>query len=195
MPRNKRHSRPDKILHKKVPLDKSMLHKTSIQTENKLPKPKKSPKSSQFEESGLQQTIIDNPQLYFIKVMFLVEHEYLSYLKYKIKLAVRNSKQRSQDFIENHEDAEKNDLTLDFVFKLLKKQNFRCAITNIPIIFANEDFPYHLRASIDRIDSNKGYTRANIQLVSLPVNHAKSKGTNEQIIKLVDQISFFYYKK
>lgn len=53
-------------------------------------------------------------------------------------------------------------------------------------MFAGDGFPLHLRASIDRIDNSKGYTKENIQLVSLPINHAKNKGTNTDILNLVN---------
>jgi len=71
------------------------------------------------------------------------------------------------------------------VYNLLVKQNFRCAICNIPIMFAGDEFPQHMRASIDRIDNNLGYTKDNIQLVSLPINHAKGRSNDSEVLNLI----------
>lgn len=38
-------------------------------------------------------------------------------------------------------------------------------------------------ASLDRIDSSQGYTKDNIQFVSIAINHAKSNMTHEQMLE------------
>lgn len=191
MLKRKCNNKIETLVQKKLPLDNSISYHNSIARENVRSQQKKSDKVNLFEKNGIQDKILTSPQLYFLKVILVKDNDYINYLKYKIKLTVRNSKQRSQEFNETHSDSDKNDLTTDFVLKLLKKQNYRCAITNIPIMFAGDGFPLHLRASIDRIDNSKGYTKENIQLVSLPINHAKNKGTNTDILNLVNQIRMF----
>lgn len=43
-------------------------------------------------------------------------------------------------------------------------------------------------ASIDRIESDKGYIKGNIQFISITSNHAKNSMTHEQMIKFCDLI-------
>jgi hypothetical protein len=38
--------------------------------------------------------------------------------------------------------------------------------------------------SLDRIDNTKGYTKDNVQIISLLANLLKSKGTLDQLIKM-----------
>ena len=47
-------------------------------------------------------------------------------------------------------------------------------------------------ASIDRIDSSKGYIKGNIQFVALPINYLKGELTHEQTIEVLKTISNFY---
>lgn len=43
---------------------------------------------------------------------------------------------------------------------------------------------YHDRASLDRIDSNRGYTKDNVHLVTFPINMAKNDYSHEAFIQL-----------
>jgi hypothetical protein len=71
-----------------------------------------------------------------------------------------------------------------------EEQNGLCAITGVKLIYAvNHSYKkYHknyidnklLKASLDRIDSNKGYFEGNIQFVLKNINFAKNNSNNEQ---------------
>ena len=74
------------------------------------------------------------------------------------------------------------DLTLDFIRELNDKQNGRCAYTNTPLNWDRQDKSGiattsncpDSRASLDRINSSKGYTQDNVQLVTYIVNLIKN---------------------
>jgi hypothetical protein len=55
---------------------------------------------------------------------------------------------------------------------LLKLQNFKCALTHHPFQ-RNEPNP-HLRTSLDRIESSRGYISGNLQVVTRAANFFKS---------------------
>lgn len=64
------------------------------------------------------------------------------------------------------------------------KQNGLCAISNLPMtyIFNNGRIPTNV--SVDRIDSKKGYTRDNVQLVCMAINQMKSDLDNNTFYNL-----------
>jgi hypothetical protein len=73
-------------------------------------------------------------------------------------------------------DAKKNkkfifsNISLDIINKLQSNQLNKCALTGIKLIWQTRN-PH--QASIDRIDSSKGYIEDNIHLVILPINLMK----------------------
>ena len=70
----------------------------------------------------------------------------------------------------------KVDITLDDLKELWEKQKGKCAYTNIdlqlPIGSRVVDIRY--QASLDRIDSSKGYIKGNVQFVAAPINYMKT---------------------
>jgi len=63
-----------------------------------------------------------------------------------------------------------------YLLDLLQKQNGRCALSQIVFDIKSEwDKP-----SLDRIDSDKGYTLNNIRLVTWRVNHCKGSLTDAE---------------
>ena len=70
-------------------------------------------------------------------------------------------------------------ITIEYIQDLLEKQNFTCAISGVPIIL-ERDNTFYLKgrrdlntASLDRIDSNKGYIIGNVQWTHKLVNIMK----------------------
>jgi len=84
----------------------------------------------------------------------------------------------------------KFNLTIIFLEELLIKQNNLCAISNIPIKInrEREKTIIYETASIDRIDSNKGYVKGNVQFVALGINYMKRNFSNEEAIKMINLI-------
>ena len=64
------------------------------------------------------------------------------------------------------------DITLEWAWELFVAQGGRCALTGVAIHFAGED-EERSTASLDRIDSNRGYTCDNVQWVHTTVNLIK----------------------
>lgn len=73
-------------------------------------------------------------------------------------------------------------LTIDNVADVYEKQNGLCALTDESIVFPEVGHPNKAIASIDRIDSTKGYTLDNIQLVTRQVNMMKQSYSQELFI-------------
>ncbi len=85
------------------------------------------------------------------------------------------------------------DLTEEFIKDLLEnKQQNKCSITNLPIFIrdSKKQITLHDTASLDRIDSKKGYTKDNVQWLALGINYMKLDFTEEElhiILKLIKQ--------
>ena len=79
-----------------------------------------------------------------------------------------------------------------FIRELLEiKQNSKCAITNIPIRIHNykkEKISIHNSASLDRIDSSKGYLKDNVQWVCVGINYMKLDFSQSELYDILDLI-------
>lgn len=89
------------------------------------------------------------------------------------KYYYRNCKRRNHEF----------NLDLDYLRELWNNQNGVCPYTKIKLTLnthrkQNKDFRYS--ASLDRIDSNKGYIKGNVQFISTAINYMKSTMSDEE---------------
>lgn len=86
------------------------------------------------------------------------------------------------------------DITLDYLANLWKEQEGKCVYTGtemfLPINTNHYDklTPEPHWASLDRIDSSKGYIIGNIQFVCLSINYAKSSFSDEQFKEFLAKI-------
>ena len=78
-------------------------------------------------------------------------------------------------------------ITIDDVGRLYLKQNKRCNLSGLELIFG-ENWS-ETTASLDRIDSKKPYTIDNIQLVHKHVNRIKQHYNQQYFIHLCDLVS------
>lgn len=99
-------------------------------------------------------------------------------------------------FIQRYSRKVKNtgmewNLTLDYLNDLYAEQDRKCALTGIPISFENENLEagYKCTASIDRIDSNRGYLVGNVQLVHKDINMMKNKYDQQYFIEMCRLVS------
>lgn len=76
----------------------------------------------------------------------------------------------------------KFEITIEEAWEIYLKQNKKCKLSNIPIHFSmNDGDSYNdATASLDRIDSNLGYTVENIQWVHKRINMMKQNLTDEE---------------
>lgn len=90
------------------------------------------------------------------------------------------------------------DIEVDDLVEQWNKQNGICPYTGLSLILPengnikNIDF-FH-RASLDRIDSEKGYVKGNIQFVSTPINLMKQTQSDADVKKFLKEISDFTSK-
>lgn len=85
------------------------------------------------------------------------------------------------------------------IYDLWIKQDKKCSLSGLPIDFTNtnpgninrKESKYDLicTASPDRIDSNKGYTKDNVQLVHKDVNMIKKEYDQDYFLKLCQLIT------
>ena len=93
------------------------------------------------------------------------------------------------------------EITCDDIHQLYTKQNGLCAISGLKL--THETYAYkdkehiinRLNISIDRINSNLGYTRDNIQLVAAIVNRMKTDLPDSEFIKICSIITEHNNKK
>lgn len=76
------------------------------------------------------------------------------------------------------------DLSLDDIADLMESQNSKCCLTGWSIEFPESGHPQKAPASIDRVNSNLGYIKENVQLVTRQVNMMKQAYTQEEFIKV-----------
>lgn len=73
-------------------------------------------------------------------------------------------------------------ITIEQVWELFLKQNRKCALSGLEIRFGENTLDRNKTASLDRIDSSKGYTIDNIQWVHKNVNFMKQDMSDEEFI-------------
>lgn len=66
------------------------------------------------------------------------------------------------------------DITKEYLHELWDKQKGRCAMSNIQMTYISNCGRIPTNVSVDRIDSSKGYTKDNVQLVCMAINQMKS---------------------
>lgn len=91
------------------------------------------------------------------------------------------------------------DMTTEFLWLLFEKQNHKCALTGLPITLTKgKNVPMQTNqrnldysgwtASLDRIDSNKGYIKENVQWVHRNINIMKNSYTEEYFLELCKNV-------
>lgn len=84
-------------------------------------------------------------------------------------------------------------ITIQYIWELFLSQKGRCALTNMPIVFAKTWAEVESRgttASLDRIDSSQGYIPGNVQWVHKDVNHMKWDYKEDYFIEICCQIAY-----
>lgn len=71
----------------------------------------------------------------------------------------------------------------DFLWSLFVQQKRKCALTGLDISFEDRT------ASLDRIDSQKGYTRENVQWVHKDVNRMKNEFSLARFVEVCKRVA------
>lgn len=80
-------------------------------------------------------------------------------------------------------------VTKEYVWNLFLKQKRKCALSGIELKFPIKNKDKSWTASLDRIDSSKGYIEGNVQWVHKDVNMMKNKFNNKYFIEMCNKIS------
>jgi hypothetical protein len=82
------------------------------------------------------------------------------------------------------------DVEIEYFNKLLVEQNFKCKLSGLEISFSHSKKDnYKATASIDRIDSNKGYIVGNLQWINKNVNLMKNHFNQDYFLEICEKIT------
>ena len=83
------------------------------------------------------------------------------------------------------------DLSIEFLDNLYELQDKRCALSGLPISFENvaSNTTEECSASLDRVDSSKGYTEDNVQFIHKIVNVMKQAESQVDFIEMCISIA------
>ena len=85
----------------------------------------------------------------------------------------------------------KFNLTIEYLEKLMIKQKNKCIYSGLNITVGNTKT--EKTASLDRIDSSKGYIKGNVQWVHKNINRLKTNFTEKEFLDMIDMI--YNYRK
>lgn len=89
------------------------------------------------------------------------------------------------------------DLTLDYIWDLYQEQNGLCKLSGLPLVLdtnlgeMNKCGYQRRTASLDRIDSTKGYVKGNVQWLHKDINQMKSNRTDQEFIQLCKAVALY----
>ena len=79
-------------------------------------------------------------------------------------------------------------ITIEYIGDLFEKQNGICNLTGEKLTLKETIKDISQTASLDRIDSTKGYIEGNVQWIHKAVNRMKSNLPEKQFIELCEKI-------
>ena len=79
-------------------------------------------------------------------------------------------------------------ISIKNAWELFLQQNRKCALTGMILHFPPRDDEYCRTASLDRIDSTKGYVKGNVQWVHKDINKLKSDFPQKEFIELCNKV-------
>ena len=100
-----------------------------------------------------------------------------------------------------------DNVTLDYLWNLYEKQQGKCALSGMDIKITGEEHEpitnkngnintsLDLTASLDRIDSSRGYEIGNLQWLHVRVNFMKNVFNQEEFIQICTKIALTHKKK
>ena len=110
-----------------------------------------------------------------------VKYNYYASLKGRIQNMVKGARKRAKQ--KNIECT----VDIDWITEQMKIQNNKCALTKIDFDIPTERNSHKaspFAPSLDRIDSNRGYTKDNVRIVCVAVNYALNE-FGEEVFKQI----------
>lgn len=94
-------------------------------------------------------------------------------------------------YLKSQAEQRKIEFSVSFeeIATLYDKQNGLCALSGIPLEIPRVMKSKTRTASIDRIESNKGYIKGNVQWVHVNVNYAKLSMSNKDFIDMCKKVA------
>lgn len=88
-------------------------------------------------------------------------------------------------------------ISIEYIWNLFLKQNRKCAYTGRVLEFSSNitKRPQNQTASLDRIDSKKGYFEGNVQWVHKGINWLKMDLSNDEFLKLCKEVYLYSVEK
>lgn len=86
----------------------------------------------------------------------------------------------------------KFDVSIDYIWNLFLKQDRKCVLSGLPLTFPKKNNNIESKkstASLDRIDSSKGYTKDNVQWIHKDINRMKNVYQQDYFIEMCKLIS------
>jgi hypothetical protein len=82
------------------------------------------------------------------------------------------------------------DIDMKYAWDLFLNQNKKCALSGLALKFPEGSKPYSKEstASLDRIDSSKGYIKGNVEFVCQGINFAKHDYSKEEVLQFINKI-------
>tara|TARA_R110000803_G_scaffold209344_1_gene278831 strand:- start:98 stop:394 length:297 start_codon:yes stop_codon:yes gene_type:complete len=80
------------------------------------------------------------------------------------------------------------DIKIEYLQRLIEKQNFRCALSGVTLTPIKTVKKSSHNCSVDRIDSDKGYIKGNVQWVETKINIAKHIQTQEEFVEMCKRV-------
>lgn len=81
------------------------------------------------------------------------------------------------------------DIDLEYVYDLFKTQDGKCKYSKLPLTIPRKWDDKSYTASLDRIDSGKGYVKGNVQWVHKDVNKMKNSYSEEYFLEMCKLIT------
>jgi hypothetical protein len=80
------------------------------------------------------------------------------------------------------------EITAEYAWQLFLKQNRQCALSGVVLVFPTRCWSRDGTASLDRIDSSKGYVEGNVQWVHKQVNFMKQEYSTSTLLEWCKKI-------
>lgn len=90
------------------------------------------------------------------------------------------------------------DVTIEDLKEQWEKQDGKCPYTGFELVLPEnmniKKIDFFHRASLDRIDSSKGYVKGNIQFISTPINLMKLTRSDQEVKDFLKEVAKFVLK-